>query len=74
MFVVEAASATPPEGLGSLIKLLVMPQDEYIKTKTKGKSPKPKLDSQRVAGLAVKVLEERLRGYSTTLEVFPKLA
>ena len=68
VFVIEASDPSLPTDLGSLLRLLLMPQPEWIKTKTKEKPPKPKLDVE-VIPVATEMLEKRLGMYETTIEV-----
>ncbi|GJJ06311.1 hypothetical protein Clacol_000502 [Clathrus columnatus] len=56
----------PPEELISFIRLLTMPEDEWLKTREKGKIPKPKF-VPKVANILIRALELRLKQYKTTL-------
>ncbi len=57
-----------PEEFVSFVRLLLLPTDEWAKTAKKSKLPKPKVDRDLLA-VAIDVLEQRLKGYPTTLEV-----
>ena len=62
---------SPPEGLISIIRLLLLTDAEWIKLsgKRKPKPPKSKIESVEVAKLVMDVLQIRLSEYETTLEV-----
>lgn len=70
-FVLET-DLTLPDQLISFIRLLLLPKEEWDKTRDKGKLPKPKIDRDLIA-VALEVLKERQRDYTTTLEVEPTL-
>ncbi|KAG5639450.1 hypothetical protein H0H81_001572 [Sphagnurus paluster] len=56
-----------PEPLISLIRLLLLNQEDWDVAKTKGKPPKPKVDAD-VLNIVHDVLDTRLKAYRTTLE------
>ncbi|KAH9858913.1 SET domain-containing protein [Lenzites betulinus] len=56
-----------PGELISFVRLLLLPQDEWVKTAKKGKLPKPIVDKD-VLAVAADVLAKRLKEYSTTAE------
>ncbi|KAG6920153.1 hypothetical protein DXG01_004919 [Tephrocybe rancida] len=66
VFVLEADLGLPAL-LMSLIRLLVLDQDEWDSAKSKGKPPKPKIDAY-ILGIVHEVLETRLKAYPTTLQ------
>ncbi|KAF9519251.1 hypothetical protein BS47DRAFT_1358373 [Hydnum rufescens UP504] len=68
VFVIEASTPSLPAELISLLRLLLMPQPEWAKTKMKEKPPKPSLDAELIP-VAIKMLVMRLEMYETTLEV-----
>ena len=57
-----------PEALISMVRLLLLPDDEWAKARDKGKPPKPKVDPQLLS-LVLLVLRRRLEEYPTSLEV-----
>lgn len=68
VFVVEASDPELPEGLISLLRLLLLSPEDWQRANIQNKPPKPKLDVQSAeAGIAV--LQHRLAEYPTTLEV-----
>ncbi|KAG6827343.1 hypothetical protein H0H92_012164 [Tricholoma furcatifolium] len=66
VFVLEAGQELP-ELLISLVRLLLLNQDEWETVKTKSKPPKPKIDAH-VLGIVQEVVETRLKAYPTTLQ------
>lgn len=68
MFVIEASEPELPEGLISLLRLLILSPEDWQKANVQNKPPKPKLDFAS-AQAAVAVLERRLTEYPTSLEV-----
>lgn len=66
-FVVESDAEVPPE-MVSLVRLLSLPLDEWIKVKNKNKMPNPKLDAT-VLEVVEKVFRLRLQAYTTSLVV-----
>jgi N-lysine methyltransferase SETD6 len=57
-----------PDALLSFVRLLVLPQDEWVKAKSKGQLPKPKMDPI-VLGIVCEVLEKKLQSYPTEMQV-----
>ena len=57
-----------PEALISMIRLLLLPDGEWVKVRDKGRPPKPKVDPQLLS-LVLLVLRRRLEEYPTSLEV-----
>lgn len=57
----------PPEFV-SLARLLLQNKADWEKTKAKGKVPKPVMDAT-IGAIAMDVLQNRLKEYSTSLEV-----
>jgi N-lysine methyltransferase SETD6 len=68
VFVIEASTPSLPAELISLLRLLLMPQPEWAKTKMKEKPPKANLDAELIP-VVIKMLVIRLEMYETTLEV-----
>jgi len=66
VFVVRTDCQLPDE-LVSFVRLLFLPQQEWEKTRKKGKLPKPAVDTQ-VLSVAAQVLEKRLREYPSSIE------
>ncbi|KAI9507469.1 SET domain-containing protein [Russula earlei] len=66
IFVVDF-SAELPEELTSFVRLLMMSDPEWAKTKRKSKLPKPKVDDA-VLSVVADVLRRRLAEYPTTIE------
>lgn len=64
VFVLESDLELPLE-LISLVRLLLLPLDEWRKTRDKGKPPKPKADLETL-NIIHDVLDRRLKGYPTT--------
>ena len=52
----------------SFVRLLLLSKEDWEKTRTKTKLPKPRIDAG-VCSIAQQVVEERLKEYSTTVEV-----
>ena len=52
----------------SLARLLLQPKADWEKTKSKGKVPKPTMDTT-IAAIAMDVLQMRLREYPASVEV-----
>jgi hypothetical protein len=67
VFVLESDLELPPE-LVSLVRLLLLPLDEWTKAKDKSKPPKPKADAEALE-IIHDVLDKRLKGYRTTVKV-----
>ena len=67
MFVLDTKHGLPDE-MVSFVRLLLLSGDEWNKTRTKSKLPKPKTD-EGVLVVVVKVLAKRLEGYPTVLHV-----
>jgi len=59
-----------PEPFISLIRLLLLPPDEWVKARDKGKipKPKPKLDATTLR-VTQDILERRLALYPTSIQV-----
>jgi SET domain-containing protein 6 len=57
-----------PDAMISLIRLLMMPTDQWTKARDKGKVPKPTLDDA-VLRIVQEVLEKRLAMYRTSIMV-----
>lgn len=66
-FIVDTNCELPPD-LISFTRLLLQPQAEWEKTRSKSKLPKATLDSD-ISAIAISVLEKRLTEYPTTVEV-----
>jgi hypothetical protein len=67
VFVLESDLELPPE-LISLVRLLLLPLDEWTRARDKGKPPKPKADLEAL-NIIHDVLAQRLKGYPTTVKV-----
>ena len=67
MFVLDTKHGVPDE-LVSFVRLLLLSGDEWNKTRTKNRLPKPKIDAG-VLAVVIKVLAKRLEGYPTALRV-----
>ncbi|PCH36002.1 SET domain-containing protein [Wolfiporia cocos MD-104 SS10] len=61
-----------PDDLVSFVRLMLLPRNEWEKTKMKSKLPKAKVDAQ-VLSIVKEVLERRLQEYSTTAQDDEKL-
>jgi SET domain-containing protein 6 len=59
-----------PDAMVSLIRLLMMPPDQWTKARDKGKVPKATLDDA-VLRIVLDVLEKRLTLYPTSMMVTP---
>ncbi|KAF8342326.1 uncharacterized protein EI90DRAFT_1330827 [Cantharellus anzutake] len=72
VFILESSPDEPhiilPEGLISIVRLLLLTDAEWTKLLEKSKPPKPKIESVEVAKLIVRVLQLRLSEYATSLE------
>ena len=66
VFVLESDLELPQ--LISLVRLLLLPLDEWAKARDKGKPPKPKVDLEAL-NIIYDVFDLRLKGYPTTVEV-----
>jgi N-lysine methyltransferase SETD6 len=67
VFVLESDLELPLE-LISLVRLLLLPLDEWTMARDKGKPPKPKADLETL-NIIHDVLDKRLKGYPTTVKV-----
>jgi len=66
VFAVEPSLELPPE-MVSLVRLLLLPLDEWEKARNKGKPPQPKFNLD-VLNTVHDVLNQRLKEYLTTIE------
>ena len=57
-----------PDEFVSFGRLLLLSKDEWAKTAKKSKLPKPRVDKDLLT-IAIEVLENRLKEYSTTIDV-----
>jgi SET domain-containing protein 6 len=56
-----------PEEMASFVRLLMMSEPEWAKTRVKSKLPKPKVNDA-VLSVATDVVRRRLEEYPTTIE------
>lgn len=57
-----------PDELVIILRILLSTEEEFQTWKSKGKVPKASM-SERIAQLGIKIISDRLNGYSTTIQV-----
>lgn len=72
ILVIDFSMEVPPS-LISLVRLLLLEEDQWTKTRDSSKLPKPKPDSQSLS-LINNILRAKLQQYKTTIEVYSSCA